>query len=402
MRVLMVTSSYPKFPGDATAPFIRSIAEGVAGLGHEVDLVLPHHPALDHPAGGPVRLLPFRYAPADSWSLWGYAQSLESDVSVRPRVYLLLPLVAAALRRSVAAALRETRYDVLHVHWVVPNAALLAGLARAHGVPEVVSLHGSDVFLAQKLAPAGALARRAFHEAGVTTACSQDLAHRALGLGAPEDRLRVVPYGVDAQAFAPGGAAAVRRRLGVEEGALLVLGVGRLVEKKGFRFLVEAAGGSSAFHVVLAGDGDLGGELEALGRTHGTRLTLAGRLERPAIAELLGAADVVAIPSVVDSRGNVDGLPNTLLESMAAGRPIVATRVGGIPDTVADGDGALLVPGGDAGALREALNRLAGDKALRERLGSGARSRALAEFPWSKTTARFLECYAQAAALDAH
>jgi glycosyltransferase involved in cell wall biosynthesis len=291
---------------------------------------------------------------------------------------------------------------VLHVHWVVPNAALLVGLSRLHDIPLVVSIHGSDIFIAEKLRGAGALARHAFHEAGVTTACSQDLALRARGLGAPEERVRVVPYGVDATHFAPGRASDVRRRLGVPESSLLVLGIGRLVEKKGFRFLVEAAGGNGALHVVLAGNGDLASELQALGRTHDTRLTLAGRLEREDVAELLRAADIVAIPSVVDTKGNVDGLPNTLLEAMAAGRAIVASRVGGIPDAVTDGESALLVPGSDAPALKGALERLAADPSFRAALGERARKRAQEEFPWSKTTSRFLECYAEAAALDTH
>ncbi|HEX6738357.1 MAG TPA: glycosyltransferase family 4 protein, partial [Vicinamibacteria bacterium] len=91
MRVLMVTSSYPKYPGDVTAPFIESIATGVAARGHRVDVVLPHHPDLRRPEGEPVRFFPYRYSPRDEWSLWGYAQSLEADVRVRKGMYLLAP-----------------------------------------------------------------------------------------------------------------------------------------------------------------------------------------------------------------------------------------------------------------------------------------------------------------------
>ena len=82
MNVLMVTSSYPKFPGDVTAPFVESIARGVAERGHAVDVVLPHHPDLRR-GDEPVRFFPYRYAPREDWSVWGYAQSLHSDVRVR-------------------------------------------------------------------------------------------------------------------------------------------------------------------------------------------------------------------------------------------------------------------------------------------------------------------------------
>ncbi|HET8644743.1 MAG TPA: glycosyltransferase family 4 protein, partial [Vicinamibacteria bacterium] len=94
MNVLMVTSSYPKFPGDVTAPFIESIAHGVAARGHQVDVLLPEHPQLRRPPGEPVRLLPYHYAPSEKWARWGYAQSMEADHRLRPLAFLLAPLAA--------------------------------------------------------------------------------------------------------------------------------------------------------------------------------------------------------------------------------------------------------------------------------------------------------------------
>jgi glycosyltransferase involved in cell wall biosynthesis len=401
MRILTVTSSYPKFPGDVTAPFIEAITRTLAERGHAVDVVLPEHPALRWPSP-PVALHPYRYSPHPDWSLWGYAASLEADVRVRREVYLLAPLVALALRASVSAHLTARRYDVVHVHWVVPNAALIADLVHAHQVPLVVSLHGSDVFLAERLVPARVLARRAFARSGAVTACSDDLRMRALALGAAPELTRTVPYGVDLEAFAPGGeATAVRTELGVPDGAVFVLAVGRLVEKKGFRHLIQAAAGISGLHVVIAGAGDLRDELESLARSLRAPVHFAGALDRATTARAFGAADVVVVPSVVDRSGNVDGLPNTLLEALAAGRAVIASRVAGIPDVVVDDANGLLVAPGNAGALRAALERLAREPATRARLATAARGTARARLSWSAAVATFEECYAQATALDA-
>jgi len=396
----MITSSYPKFPGDVTAPFIESIARGVAARGHEVDVVLPHHPDLRRGADEPVRFFPYRYAP-DAWSLWGYAQSLESDVRVRPSVYLLLPLAGAALRAALSARLLSSRYDVVHVHWVVPNAALVQDIVRAHGVPLVVSLHGSDVFLAERLLPARALARRALARAGAVTACSAELHARAVALGSRPGRTRTVPYGVDILAFSPERKApGFRQRLDVPEGDLLVVAFGRLVEKKGFATLVEAAARTPGVRVVIAGIGDLRPELLARIRETGAPLRLVGSLDRGSMANALAAADIVAIPSVVDRAGNVDGLPNTLLEALAAGRPVVASRVAGIPDVVEHDVNGLLVPPGDPAALAGALDRLVREKATRERLARAARETAVRRLTWEEAARSFEEAYAQAAALD--
>jgi glycosyltransferase involved in cell wall biosynthesis len=402
MRILMVTSSYPKFPGDVTAPFIESIAHGVAARGHQVDVVLPAHPELRRGPSEPVRFFPYEYAPRPEWSRWGYAQSLRADVGLRGVAWLLAPLAAAALRGAVGARLGARRYDAAHVHWVVPNAALVADILAAHGTPAVVSLHGSDVFVAERLRPARLLARRALRRAGAVTACSTDLRDRALRLGAPSTRAHVVPYGVDAALFSPAaGREGLRGRLGVPEEALFVLGFGRLVEKKGFRYLIDAMSQVSGAHLVIAGEGDLAQALRARAAAAGVPVVFPGALDRNTIAAALAAADVVVVPSVIDDAGNVDGLPNALLEALAAGRAVVASRVAGIPDVVEDGVSGLLVPQKDGGALAEALRRLQREPETRARLGREARRRAENGLSWDAAARRFEECYAQAAALDA-
>jgi glycosyltransferase involved in cell wall biosynthesis len=285
---------------------------------------------------------------------------------------------------------------------LVPNAALVADLAASAGVPLVVSLHGSDVFLAEHLRPARALARGALRAAGAVTACSADLARRALALGARAERTRVVPYGVDVEAFTPrAGAAEARRALGVEGDEFLVLALGRLVEKKGFAYLVDAAAELTGARVVIAGEGDLRPALEARARGRGAAVTLAGNLDRGQLARALAAADAVVVPSIVDRAGNVDGLPNALLEALAAGRPVVATRVAGIPEVVEDDVNGLLVPQRDAGSLAAALARLAREPATRARLGAAARLTAETRLTWSAVARALEECYAQAAALAA-
>ena len=402
MKVLMVTSSYPKFPGDVTAPFIEAIARGVAARGHAVDVVLPAHPQLARPPGEPVRFFPYAYAPRPQWSRWGYAESLRSDVSLRGIAWAVAPLAALALRAAVAGRLAERRYDVAHVHWVVPNAALVADILSAHGTPAVVSVHGSDVFVAEKLWPARVLARRALRRAGSVTACSADLLERTRRLGAPAARSRVVPYGVDLASFSPeASGAGIRALLGVPDHVFLVLGVGRLVEKKGFSYLVEAMARLGGAHLAIAGEGDLRRELAGQASAAGVVLHLPGALQRAAVAAALAAADVVAVPSVVDRAGNVDGLPNVLLEALAAGKPVVASRVAGIPDVVEHGRNGLLVPEKDPEALAGALERLRRDPETRRLLGAEARRRAEQRLSWEAAARTFEECYAQASALDA-
>lgn len=400
MRILMLASSLPKWPGETTAPFIEEIAAGIAARGHAVTLLAPYHPELrrgEEVRG--VRLRFFRYAPHPALNIWGYAQSLVSDTQIRPRTLLAAPFAVAAaigaIGREVQAARCAGRpYDVVQAHWVLPNGppAALASL----GTPLVISLHGSDIYLAERhwslaLAAAGAL-----RVAAAVTACSSDLRARGVRLGARPSLSFVIPYGVNIRQFRPDPEvrAAVRAELGLAPDTPLVLGLGRLVAKKGFGVLIDAWPAVLRAHpdavLVIAGYGDLREALErqatALGL--GATVRFAGKLERARAAAYLAAADVFALPIV---RDGVDGLPNVLLEAMGAGRAVVASAIAGVTDVVEDGVHGLIVPERDPERLAQAIIRLLTDPALAGRLGAAARTRIERELTWERTAERFEE-----------
>jgi phosphatidyl-myo-inositol dimannoside synthase len=396
VRVLTITSSYPKFPGDTTAPFIESITRELAVRGHELTVVLPERRDLRPAALPGVRFRPYRYAPWAGLQVFGYAEALRSDVALRSRTLLVAP---AAILSGLAAIFTEARnggYDVVHAHWVVPSGAMASVALLGRDLPLVVSLHGSDVFLAEKSRIARRGAERAFRRASAVTACSRDLASRSVPLGARETP-EVIPYGVDVDQFRPdaAGAAALRRELGLAPDRRVVFAVGRLVRKKGFDVLVDAAAElhrrGRKLTLVIAGRGDLEQELLSRARDRGIadELKLVGNVERGELPGYFSLADVVVVPSVQDAAGNVDGLPNVLLEAMASEKAIVATNVAGIPDALASGKEGILVPAKDASGLADGIEELLSSDTLRASLGERARVRAREDFSWKRAGERF-------------
>ena len=405
--VVMVTTSYPRFPGDSIGTFMEPIAKGVAARGHEVHIVAPWHPAITRSRQEDgVFFHFFKYAPVRALNVFGYAAGLRADVQVRGAAWVAAPLAMTAGWFKAMRVAQKRRATVMHGHWVVPGG-VIAAFARP-ALPLVVSLHGSDVFVAERLATARALAGHVFRRAGFVTACSSDLARRAISLGAPAERIEVVPYGVDAARFAPDPAARAARRaaLGLAPDTPLLFAAGRLVRKKGFEYLLDALpliATDPAPLLAVAGTGDLADELRDRARGAGvaTRVHFLGDVTQHEVGAWFAAADVAIVPSVRDDSGNVDGLPNTVLEALASATPLVTTGAGGIGAVVEDRRTGLIVEERDPAALAAAIESLLRDPASRARIGGEARRMIQERYAWNTAARQFEAAYDRALAFNA-
>lgn len=260
-----------------------------------------------------------------------------------------------ALRHLARAAwiadhLRREGVQHVHAHFASTATSVALHVHRLTGIPFSFTAHAKDIYL-DGVHPAD-LARKLRAASFAVTVSDFNVRHlRAAG----EGRLVRIYNGVDLDRFSPDGSARQRPPL--------VLGVGRLVEKKGFAELVHACAllraGELPFRCLIVGKGPLEVELRALVRLHGLGgvVELAGPLPRERLIGLYGRASVVVAPCVVGTDGNRDGLPTVLVEAMARGVPVVATDVTGIPELVREGETGLVVPQRDPVALAAAIRR---------------------------------------------
>jgi glycosyltransferase involved in cell wall biosynthesis len=332
VKVVVLTTSYPRRPGDAAGRFVADAVEQVRARGVDVDVVSPAN---------------FRHYGI------AYGGGVVANLR-RPWRVLLLPAFLLSFLRAARQAARDA--DLVHAHWWPAGA-----VARLTGRPYVVQLWGTDVELTRRVALLRPLARRVLASARLVICASRALADEARRLGARD--VRVIPSGVD-----------VPTEVGPEDEPPHVLFAGRLSAEKGVQDLLAATNG---LPLVVVGDGPLRPQVpQALGFV--PHEELGRRYERAA---------VVACPSRREGFGVVAA------EAMAHGRSVVASAVGGLLDLVADEETGLLVPPGDIDALRAALERLLGDAALRRRLGEAGRERARAELSWDVVIDRTLEAY---------
>lgn len=400
MKIGVLTHNYPRFAGDFSGTFVEALCRELVRQGAAVSVLAPYDPAYCRtPADlGGVELVTYRYVWPASLHRLGYARSMRADLAMKGESYLLGALLFSAGQAAVSLWVARTRPDVLHAHWVLPNGYLAAGPARRHGIPLVVSIPGSDALVAGQNPIFRRMARRALATAGLITANSADLRDVAVQeLGADPARFDMIIYGVDADAMRPDPArgAALRARLGLAPEAVVLVGVGRMVPKKGFDGLIRAlplldtAPNGAPVELVLVGNGDSRAEWEQLARTLGIadRVRFTGNVPYDQISDYYNLADIFVMPS---AKRPADGLNVCVLDAMACGKPVVASTVAGNPLVVTDGDNGLLVPEQDPPALAAALTRLVNDDDLRTRMGQRSRQRIEQEFAWPHLARRYV------------
>jgi glycosyltransferase involved in cell wall biosynthesis len=330
VRVVVLTTSYPRFAGDAAGRFIADGVERLRTAGLDVDVVSPND---------------FRHFGI------AYGSGVVGNLRGRPWLAAAVPPMLASFARAARRAARHA--DLVHAHWLPSGAVALAA-----GKPFVVQVWGTDIELARRLPR---LARAVLRRARGVIAPSNALAAEARRLGARD--VSVIPNGVS-----------LPDAVGEEAQPPEVLYAGRLSREKGILELVAASDG---LPLVVAGDGPLRAQVpQARGFVPNDRLQ-----------DLYARAAVVACPS------HREGFGVACAEAMAHARPVVASSVGGLKDLVVDGETGVLVPPRDVAALRQALERLLADRELRRRLGSAGRERIRRHFSWDRFSAETIRAY---------
>jgi starch synthase len=305
---------------------------------------------------------------------------------------------------SMAAAIPPA--GLVHSHtWYANMAGHLA--AMLYGIPHVMTMHSLEALRPWKAEQLGggytvsSWCERVSAGAAAAVIAVSDAMRDDILTAYPEippERIRVIRNGIDTNEYAPDPRTGVLERHGVDQGRPYVIFVGRITRQKGLPVLLRAASQlvPEAQLVLLAGQADTPEQLaEVTELVDGLRATRSGvlwipeMLPKPEVIQLLSHAAVFACPSVYEPLGIVN------LEAMACGTAVVASRTGGIPEVVADGQTGLLAPPGDADRLAAALNVLLRAPDRARAMGQAGRKRAVAEFSWTAIAAQTAALYTE-------
>jgi glycosyltransferase involved in cell wall biosynthesis len=347
MRVAVITRYFPTshepWAGHSAYQTLRFLAQRC-----ELKVFYPEsqYPPMLTPGSRVGRKLDFKHRPA--------------GVEVEYIPYPALPAVSRPFNgwsaaRSILSRVRAWQPEVILNYIVYPDGDAARRVARALHIPFVVTAIGSDLNVIPPLC--GGLTRRVLREADFTITVSGDLLRTARSLGAPAERSRAVLNGCDTGIFHPRNRANARIALDIPGDAEAIVYVGRLDLAKGLGELVSAVSSlrdrRPRLRCYVVGDGPARQQLvEAIAAQKATeRIALMPSCSTEEVATWMAAADLITLPSYRE------GCPNVVIEALASGRPVVATRVGGIPELMDDTSGRL-VPASDADALATALDQV--------------------------------------------
>lgn len=389
MKILHVASVYARTPDDPEVPWMRTLFAHLRERGHVNIVVAPAWRGLaSHDVDG-VRVERFRYAPRGLEILTG-EEGAPNKIARRPWLQLLtIPYIVSGAFRVFRVALRE-KPDALHVHWPFPHALLALPAAWILRIPVVTHFYLAELLLRRKfpfVAPFLSLAVRMSRE---VVAISRYTAGQVRAIR--ETPVTIIPYGGASTPCDDAVPPPPAERP-------VILFVGRHVERKGIPVLIEAM--SRLRHdaqLVICGHGDQTPALKALAAASpaSDRIVFPGRVDAQELSRLYARCTVFCLPSIVDSRGDTEGLGTVPLEAYAHGRPVVCSSVGGIPDVVDDGETGFLVPPSDPDALAAALDRLLADPALAARMGEAGRALVRGRFSWPELARRIEEVWIRA------
>lgn len=395
MKVLMVTSTLPRWKGDTVPAFVLELAEKLSEGGLEIMILAPHaRSARGYEKTGKLIIKRFYYFFPPCLERLAYGGGVLPNFKKSLLAKMELPFFLLSQFLNVFWTVKSQKIDIVHSHWLLPQGLTNALLRRLIKFRHIVTAHAGmgtkeNFFLSR-------IIKFILNSADAITTNSRWNAELLSAF--TRKRIDIIPMGVDTDRFNP-----LKRDEGLtnslSQGALMVLGVGRWVEVKGYEYLIMAMAKVvkkiNDIKLVLIGFGPeedrlrkLTAELDLI-----AKIIFIKGVGRKEINAYFASSDIFILPSISRKDGSSEGFGLSLIEAMSSGIAVIGSRVGGIVDIIKDRETGLLVKEKDPDSLAQRILLLAEDSALRKRLAEQGRIYVRENFSWKKTGEKFHALY---------
>jgi glycosyltransferase involved in cell wall biosynthesis len=390
-RVLVITSTFPRWNNDTEPSFVFDLCRYLHGRGLQVDVIAPHAPGAEKQElldGINVYRYPYFIA---SLQTLAYSGGILANLKKTPLNFLLVPFLVFAHALALYSRLKKTHYLLIHAHWLIPQGCICAFINMLLGrkAPALIcTSHGGDLYALNNFFFTRIkkwTIERCTHFCVVSSAMKKV----AMNMGVNADKISVMPMGVDlANEFKPVPE--------IKRNDQKLIFVGRLVEKKGVSVLIEAMARVIKkvpdAELLIVGDGPLRTTLEQKVKELGLHghVQFLGSVPHHQLPELFSSAGIAVVPSIIDSAGDQEGLGLVVVEAMGCGCAVIASSLDAIRD-VMDTDTGIFVMPDNSVDLAEKICLLFANRDLCHRLAIRGREKVTSQYDWQVAGARYYE-----------
>lgn len=381
----MVATAYPRYQGDVITPWLVELIQRLQNKGIHVSMFTSSYKGLRNQILNGVKIYRFRYF-LKQYERLTHEETAVDRIKRGPLNVMLAVFYILFGTLNIIRLVKKERFDIIHIHWPFPHILFGVCAKTAGQVRLFTTFYGVEIrWLKQKFPFLSRPFSYFINKADTITAISTHTARELDTI--TRKKVAIVPF-----------SAAIGPRRGTTSDAKEVIFVGRLVERKGVRFLIEAFAhvkDAIPHRLVIIGDGPERADLEQ--RTHNLnledRIIFTGRISDEELYRHYNQCSFIVLPAVYDAKGDIEGLGVVLIEAMSYSKPAIASNAGGITDIMTDGENGFLVPPRDVHALAKAIERLATDNEMRERMGVRAKQVVDGKFSWNRITSQLISLY---------
>jgi glycosyltransferase involved in cell wall biosynthesis len=397
LKVCILTTSFPRFKGDFAGIFIYQLSKWLALRGIEIEILAPHDSGIKFfDSQNNIKINRFPYFFPLRYQQLSYGNGLLSNLRNRRISAIQIPSFMIAEFLFLLWTIKKKKIDLIHAHWSLPQGLLAVICKRVFKIPCVTTFHGSDIY-GLKRPIFRSLNRMTIRGSNICTANSSATAQKVREIYGRKD-IKIIPMGVNPDIFTKIRASddmTVRMDANEE----IILFVGRLIDLKGVEYLIRALPRvlqkRPLSKILVVGEGPMKESLVALRDRLNleTKISFEGHVSHDRLSQYFSTARLFVLPSIVNEKGETEGLGVVLLEAMACRVPVIGTDVGGIPDIIYDGKTGLLARQKDPQDLGNQMIRLLSDENLRTKIVSNAQDLIQKKFSWEVIADRFIEIY---------
>ena len=398
IKVLVLATTFPRWQNDTTPAFVYELSKRLQANRFEIIVLAPHyHGAKKFEIMDGMKVYRFPYFWPAKYQRLVYDGGILPNIKRSHLAKIQVPLLVLSELYYTFKIIRKEKIDVIHSHWIIPSG-FIGGIARKiFKIPHITTAHAGDVFTIRKFKILGIIGSFILKNSDEITANSEYTKNVIIAI---ENKLKcnveIIPMGVDISRFNPDKASDLKN---VFDAEYLILSVGRLVDKKGIKYLimamVDVIKEFPHAKLIIGGSGPEKDKLEKLSEDIGVKdnVIFMGYIENSDLPKYYASSDIFVLPSIETKGGDTEGLGVVLLEAMACGTPVIGSNIGGITDIIKDGETGFLAQPENPKDIADIIIDLLSKENTRQIVSENGLIIVQKKFSWDVVTKQFSNIY---------